>query len=94
MRHVIESRPYRRDIKRAGRGIYSRIIEEELPEVIYALANDEILPVSFRDHALHGNWEGSRDCHIRPDFVLVYRYDGDEWLTLQRLASHSEIFGL
>lgn len=94
MRHVIESRPYRKDLKRAGRGIYSRIVEEELPVVIDMLANNEVLPASYRDHALHGNWEVSRDCHIRPDFVLVYRYDGEEWLTLQRLASHAVIFGL
>ena len=94
MRRVVESSPYRIDIKRAGKGMYSKTLDEELPAVIDALAKDETLPLSYKDHQLHGNWKGSRECHIKPDFLLVYEYIGDEWLRLERLGAHAEIFGL
>ncbi|MBR1439299.1 MAG: type II toxin-antitoxin system YafQ family toxin [Synergistaceae bacterium] len=94
MRRVVESSPYRRDVKRAGKGIYSSAVNEELPAVINALAECKVLPPAFRDHQLRCNWKGSRECHIKPDFLLVYSYIGDEWLRLERLGTHSEIFGL
>ncbi len=94
MRHVVESRPYRKDIRRAGKGRYKYALDNELPKVLDALANDEPLPASCRDHPLHGMWEGSRDCHVKPDFVLVYTYIDDDVLRLERLGTHSEIFGL
>lgn len=94
MRHVIETNEYKRCLRRAGKSIYSWLLEEELPSVIYALANDEPLDPKYRDHPLHGIWKGSRDCHIKPDFVLVYTYLGNEFLRLERLGTHAEIFGL
>ena len=94
MRRVVASSPYRKDLKRAGKSNYSRVIDDELPAVIDALANGEILAPSFRDHSLQGKMKGCRECHIKPDFLLVYSYVGDEWLILKRLGTHSEIFGL
>ncbi len=94
MRHVQATNEYKRCMRRAGKGRYSKLLDEELPQVIKALANDERLPLSYRDHALHHNWEGSRDCHIRPDFILVYTYIGDDVLRLEKLGSHAELFGL
>ena len=94
MRHVVESRAYKKDLKRAGKGRYSRVVEEELPEIIDALADDVMLPISYRDHPLHGMWEGSRDCHVKPDFVLIYTYIDDDIMRLERLGSHSELFGM
>ena len=94
MRHVVESRAYRKDLKRAGKGRYAKVVDEELSGVIDVLAEDILLPVWYRDHPLHGMWEGSRDCHIKPDFLLIYTYEGDDVLRLERLGSHSEIFGL
>lgn len=70
------------------------MLDDELPKVIDMLMNDEPLPASCRDHPLHGMLEGSRDCHVKPDFVLVYTYIGDDVLRLERLGTHSEIFGL
>lgn len=95
-RKTIYRVPYKRDYKRVYRGIHHRVLEENglLDAVIESLANDIRLPLSYKDHALHGNWEGKRECHIRPDLLLVYTYEGDDVLILERLGSHAEIFGL
>lgn len=58
------------------------------------LVSDAPLPPKYRDHALHNNWEGCRDCHVRPDVVLVYQKTADGLvLLLLRVGSHSELFG-
>ena len=62
-------------------------------KIIYLLANDVPLPPKHRDHALSGNWSEFRECHITPDWLLVYRKsdDGELLLVLTRLASHSQL---
>jgi len=55
------------------------------------LASDAPLPPRFFDHALAGEWSDHRDCHIRPDLVLIYRKPDGETLDLVRLGSHSEL---
>ena len=64
-----------------------------LDKIIVMLANDELLPAKYRDHALTGNWKGYRECHVTPDWLLVYqKTDKDELLlTLARVASHSDL---
>jgi len=64
-----------------------------LDKVIVMLANDEQLPVSYRDHALKGNWRGYRECHVEPDWLLVYKKtdEGELLLYLARIASHSDL---
>ena len=57
------------------------------------LAVDDALPERMRDHALGGQWKDFRDCHVRPDLVLIYCKSGDDLLSLARLGSHSELFG-
>lgn len=52
---------------------------------------DVRLPIRARDHALSGEWEDFRDCHIWPDLVLIYRKPDDATLQLVRLGSHSEL---
>ncbi|MCL2699244.1 MAG: type II toxin-antitoxin system YafQ family toxin [Defluviitaleaceae bacterium] len=61
--------------------------------IINMLANDESLPEKYNDHALMGNWKGYRECHITPDWLLVYRKtdNGELLLILSRLASHSQL---
>lgn len=73
---------------------YRNVIVSELWDVIDALANDITLDPSYNDHPLHHNWEGSRDCHLAHDLVLVYTLEGEDVLILERLGSHSEIFSL
>ena len=64
-----------------------------LKEIIDKLANGEPLEEKFRDHALTGNWNGHRECHIQPDWLLVYRVENDVLvLTLSRTGSHSDLF--
>jgi mRNA interferase YafQ len=55
------------------------------------LIADITLPVTMRDHALIGNWKDCRDCHIKPDLVLIYRKPDADTLELIRLGSHSEL---
>ena len=61
--------------------------------VLKALANDQPLPPHQRDHDLSGNWPGYRECHIKPDLLLIYRKHDAVILRLVRLGSHSELFG-
>ena len=67
---------------------------ELLNTVIELLANGEPLPKEYDDHSLIGNWVGYRECHIKPDWLLVYYVENDILvLTLSRTGSHSNLFG-
>ncbi len=68
-------------------------LDELLAGVVSALAADRPLPPSNRDHALSGEWKDFRDCHLRPDLMLIYRKPDRDTLQLVRLGSHSELFG-
>ena len=65
-----------------------------LDDIITALAMGEALPEKNKDHALTGNWTGHRECHILPDWLLIYRIEEDVLvLTLTRTGTHSDLFG-
>ena len=67
---------------------------ELLEEVIAMLAMGETLPDKHKDHALTGNWVGHRECHILPDWLLIYRIEDEVLvLTLARTGTHSGLFG-
>lgn len=67
---------------------------ELLENVISALAMGEPLPEKSNDHALFGNWLGHRECHILPDWLLIYRMEDDILvLVLTRTGTHSDLFG-
>lgn len=67
---------------------------ELLEEVIAMLAMGETLPAKHKDHALTGNWVGHRECHILPDWLLIYRIEDEVLvLTLARTGTHSDLFG-
>ena len=64
-----------------------------LEDVITLLAHDIPLPQKYHDHALKGNWLGYRECHIAPDWLLIYKIEADVLiLVLQRTGSHSDLF--
>ena len=64
-----------------------------LDDVVAILANGGVLPDKNKDHALTGNWVGHRECHILPDWLLVYRVEADVLvLTLARTDTHSDLF--
>lgn len=82
---------FKKDYKLAmKRGLNIKLLED----VITALAMGFPLPEKYRDHALTGNWIKHRECHILPDWLLVYRIEDDVLiLTLSRTGTHSDLFG-
>lgn len=82
---------FKKDYKLAlKRGLKIDLLED----IVAALAMGESLPEKNKDHALTGNWAGHRECHILPDWLLVYRIENDVLvLTLARTGSHSDLFG-
>ena len=91
MRTIEWTNRFKRDFKRELKGRHGRAIDDFLAEILPVLQADKVLADRHRDHALAGNWEGHRDCHIRPDLVLIYEKPDDDTLRLVRLGSHSEL---
>lgn len=79
------------DYKRESKGRHGKTLATDLVAVLTILADDAALPPQFRDHALTGDWKDHRDCHLKPDLVLIYRKPDDETLQLVRLGSHAEL---
>ena len=80
---------FRKDLKREIRA--DAAVEMILREVISALIQGKALDQKLKDHALAGEWKDHRDCHLKPDLVLIYK-SGEAEVTLVRLGSHSELF--
>lgn len=94
MRTIEWSSAFKRDYKRAkATPRHSRNVDTLLENVLELLASDMTLPPSNRDHALSGDWAGYRECHVKPDLLLIYRKADRELLRLARLGSHCELFG-
>jgi mRNA interferase YafQ len=93
MRTIDRSTAFKRDYKREARGQIGATLEAALLPVLAALANDEALELRLRDHELSGDWSGYRECHVKPDLLLIYRKTDADTLRLARLGSHSELFG-
>ena len=80
---------FKRDFKtmeKQGRDV------ELLVTVLEKLKKDEKLEVKYRDHTLSGDYQGYRECHISPDWLLIYRIE-DGFIRLKRTGSHSDLFG-
>jgi mRNA interferase YafQ len=92
MRTIERSTAFKRDYKREAKGRHRATLEADLTTVLKALASDKPLEARYRDHDLSGIWSGYRDCHIKPDLVLIYRKLNTNILRLARLGSHSELF--
>jgi mRNA interferase YafQ len=93
MRTIERSTAFKRDYKRESKGRHRATLDKELIALLTALANDIALEPRYHDHDLSGDWAGYRDCHVKPDLVLIYRKPDATTLRLARLGSHSEIFG-
>ena len=91
MREISYTRRFRRDYRRESSGRDGKKLDALLMEIVELLAADKPLPARNFDHALSGEWNDHRDCHIRPDLVLIYRKPDDDTLQLVRLGSHSEL---
>jgi mRNA interferase YafQ len=87
-----ESTRFRRDLRRMKKR--SKDLEN-LKVVVQLLAQEQILPERYRDHNLVGDWSGYRECHIEPDWLLLYKIEREEEsLTLVRTGTHSDLFKL
>ena len=91
MRTTEPTSRFKRDYKRELKGRHRAMLANELVAILQVLAADEPLAEKHRDHPLSGNWANHRDCHIRPDLVLIYQKPDNDTLRLVRLGSHSEL---
>jgi mRNA interferase YafQ len=88
MKKVSQTRQFSRDVKRMrkrGKNL------EKLQGIVKLLAEGTPLPANHRDHSLTGPWQPSRDCHIEPDWILIYTAN-KESLRLERTGTHSDLF--
>lgn len=93
MRTIDTPGSFKRDFKRERKGPHKSTLGVDLKPVIDALVLDQLLAANYRDHSLTGEWAGCRECHIKPDLLLIYKKVGGDKLILARLGSHSELFG-
>jgi mRNA interferase YafQ len=85
---VQSSTQFRKDLKKS---LKSGKDLKKLEKVIRLLEHEETLPQKYDDHPLKGNYKDCRDCHIEPDWLLIYMIEGD-LLKLLRIGSHSQLF--
>lgn len=91
MRTIRHTNRFRRDYKREKAGRHGKTLDRDLIEIVNLLASDRPLLRRNFDHPLSGEWSDCRDCHIKPDLVLIYRKPDKDALELVRLGSHSEL---
>jgi mRNA interferase YafQ len=91
MRTIERTNAFKRDYKREKKGQLGSKLNSLLEDPIDLLRADAPLPAKYKDHPLSGEWIDCRDCHIRPDLILIYRKIGEDVLQLVRLGSHSEL---
>lgn len=91
MRTIKQTGQFKRDLKREAKGRHRTALAEEFVSIVQTLAKDKPLAEKYRDHSLGGAWKAYRDCHVKPDLVLIYRKPDDLVLQLVRLGSHSEL---
>ena len=90
-RQIVVTNQFRKDYKQAmKRGLKIDLLDD----VIRLLSEGKALPEKNHDHLLTGNWVGHRECHIQPDWLLIYRIENDVLiLTLSRTGTHADLFG-
>lgn len=94
MRTIERASAFKRDYKRIkATPKHSQDVDSLVSVVVSLLLADKPLPASNHDHALSGKWAGYRECHLKPDLLLIYRKPDADTLRLARLGSHSELFG-
>ena len=91
MRTIRRTAAFKRDYRREKKGRFARTLDLEVKNVVADLVADRPLSQRHHDHALTGPWKDHRDCHVRPDLVLIYRKPDTDHLDLVRLGSHSEL---
>lgn len=85
------TRAFQKDYARELRGRYSKTVVQDLKKALAFLENEQLLPTGYKDHDAQGEWEDHRECHLKPNLLLVYQIVGST-LFLARLGSHTRIF--
>ena len=93
MRRIEYTGVFRQDFKREKKGQHRQKLDAHLVDAVTLLVADAVIPPTYQDHPLSGTWSDHRDCHLKPDLVLIYRKPDRATLQLVRLGSHSELFG-
>ena len=93
MREVFRTAAFKRDYRRVLRSSHGVHVRDTLSRVVELLADDRPLPPSYADHPLKGPWRGYRECHLRPNLLLIYGKADASTLQLARLGSHAQLFG-
>ena len=88
MLKVVYDSHFKRQLKSYQKKRYNM---QTFQTVLVSLAQEETLPAKYKDHALSGNWQGHRECHIGPDWLLIYKVT-EENLVLVATGSHDELF--
>ena len=91
MRTIERTSQFKRDYKRVAKGQRQATLDADLFLVVKDLAQDQPLEPRYCDHPLTGEWKDHRDCHIKPDLLLIYQKPDDGTIRLVRLGSHSEL---
>ncbi len=91
MRTIKQTAKFKRDLKREAKGAHRKVLQDDFVPIVEALASDKPLDPKYCDHPLSGDGKDHRDCHIKPDLVLIYLKPDDETLHLVRFGSHSEL---
>lgn len=93
MREVSRTTAFKRDYRRVLRSGDNLRAKDTLARIVALLADDQRLPAGCADHPLKGPWQGYRECHLRPDLLLIYGKADAGTLQLVRLGSHAQLFG-
>ena len=91
MRMINYTNKFKQDFKRNKKSGHHKTLDQDFLLIVRHLASDQPLAEKHRDHALTNNWKDHRDCHVKPDLVLIYRKVDFDILELVRLGSHSEL---
>ena len=91
MKYIVDfTKQFKKDIKLAKKKGKDK---DKIFEVVEKLANDEVLEAKYKDHCLTGDYKDCRECHIEPDWLLIYKkYESELILMLVRTGSHSDLF--
>ena len=92
MRAIERSGAFKRDYRRVKASPRHHDLEQRLKAILELLIEDRPLLPAHRDHALTGDWIGYRECHVRPDLLLIYDKPQPDLLRLFRLGSHADLF--
>lgn len=89
MKELVWGKAFEKDLKRLAKRGKNRT---KLADIMGILANGAAIPIQYKDHPLTGSWNGYRDLHIEPDWLLIYQHKDENTVHLARTGTHADIF--